>query len=92
MDKETSCCARQPVAAVSEPAAPARMPFYALLALPIWIALYWQLERFADWLAFSVLPFSPQTHLGEAVRFFIYDTPKVQIGRASCRERVSSPV
>lgn len=83
MDKETPCCAArkiipiQPVVAVSAPTAPARMPFYALLALPLWVALYWQLERFADWLAFSVLPFRPQTHLGEAVRFFIYDTPKV---------------
>ena len=42
----------------------------------VWFALYFHLELFADWLvaAFSL---SRKTALGEAIHFFVYDTPKV---------------
>jgi uncharacterized membrane protein YraQ (UPF0718 family) len=46
----------------------------ALIAL--WFALYWRLPQFSDW-ATGLLPLAPGSHLAEAVRFFIYDTPKV---------------
>jgi uncharacterized membrane protein YraQ (UPF0718 family) len=42
----------------------------------LWFAVYWQLPQFSDWAA-SHLPFLPGSHLDEAARFFIYDTPKV---------------
>ena len=35
------------------------------------------LKSFADWMTFSVLPISQGSLLGEAVRFFIYDTIKI---------------
>lgn len=41
-----------------------------------WIALYTQLAPFSIW-AVRQLPIDPQSHLGQAVAFFIYDTPKV---------------
>ena len=41
-----------------------------------WIAAYASLMPFAD-AAIAVLGLTRQTHLGEAVHFFFYDTPKV---------------
>ncbi|MEW5771577.1 MAG: permease [Pseudomonadota bacterium] len=35
------------------------------------------LDAFAAWLSFEVLGLVPGTRLGEAVKFFLYDTPKV---------------
>ncbi len=46
-------------------------------ALAAWFGLYGQLPALADGLAFGLLGLTPGTHLGEAVRFFLYDTPKV---------------
>lgn len=41
-----------------------------------WALIYGLLAPFADW-AVSLLPVDRRSHLGEAVAFFIYDTPKV---------------
>lgn len=46
------------------------------LATLLWIFLYSQLTAFADGVL-HVLGLSRQTHFGEAVHFFFYDTPKV---------------
>lgn len=35
------------------------------------------LTAFSDWLTFGLLGLAPGTRLGEAVQFFLYDTPKV---------------
>ena len=45
-------------------------------ALLVWALLYSQLVPFSDW-AVSLLPVERNSHLGEAIAFFIYDTPKV---------------
>jgi uncharacterized membrane protein YraQ (UPF0718 family) len=50
----------------------------AAAALALWIAVYRQLDPFAGWAA-SKLPLEPGSHLREAVRFFIYDAPKVMM-------------
>lgn len=42
-----------------------------------WWLLYRQLPGLADLVAFRLLGLIPQSRLGEAVRFFLYDTPKV---------------
>jgi hypothetical protein len=51
-----------------------------LLGLPLaaclWVATYAHLTDFAD-LAVVVLGLTRETHLGEALHFFLYDTPKV---------------
>jgi hypothetical protein len=44
--------------------------------LALWIALYRQLIPFSNW-AVSMLPVERGSSLGEALAFFIYDTPKV---------------
>jgi uncharacterized protein len=46
------------------------------IATALWIGAYAHLTDFAD-LAIAALGLSRETHLGEAVHFFIYDTPKV---------------
>jgi len=50
---------------------------WLLLALPLWVALYVLNHAVSEWLAFQVLGLTPKTHLGEAVAFLLYDTPKV---------------
>jgi hypothetical protein len=46
------------------------------LAAALWVWTYTHLTAFAD-LAVAVLGLARDTHLGEAVHFFLYDTPKV---------------
>ncbi|MDO9501801.1 permease [Falsiroseomonas sp.] len=47
-----------------------------LAGLLVWAALYSQLVPFSEW-AVSLLPVDPASHLGQAITFFLYDTPKV---------------
>lgn len=44
-----------------------------LVLLPVWIVIYFNLEQ---WVNFLVMGY-PQTQLTEAVKFFIYEVPKV---------------
>jgi hypothetical protein len=47
------------------------------LAVAAWYVLYLQLLPFSEWFAYSLLGLDPASHLGSAVQFFVYDTPKV---------------
>jgi len=47
------------------------------LALVVWYGVYSQLLPFADWFAYSLLGLDMSSHLGAAIQFFVYDTPKV---------------
>jgi len=48
-----------------------------ILAVAAWYALYLQLLPFSEWFAYGLLGLDPASHLGSAVQFFVYDTPKV---------------
>ncbi len=48
-----------------------------LAGIGLWFTLYWQLQGLAEYLAFSLLGLTPGSRLGEAMLFFLYDTPKV---------------
>ncbi len=48
-----------------------------LAGLGLWLVVYKNLHNLAEYLAFSLLGLKPGSRLGEAVLFFIYDTPKV---------------
>ena len=50
---------------------------WLLLALPLWVFLYAVNHSVSEWLAFRLLGLTPKSHLGEAVAFLFYDTPKV---------------
>ena len=45
--------------------------------MAVWYALYSQLAGFSNWFSFSLLGLAPESRLGSAVQFFVYDTPKV---------------
>ena len=55
----------------------AKFIFAGLIGLVVWYALYRQLLPFSQYFTYNILGLSPESHLGEAVEFFIYDTPKV---------------
>ncbi|MBK8121108.1 MAG: permease [Sulfuritalea sp.] len=56
---------------------PRRPPWaWLILGFVAWVAAYASLVPFAD-AAIAALGLSRETHLGEAVHFFFYDTPKV---------------
>lgn len=48
-----------------------------LLLIPVWIFLYKYLQEISDFLVFRVFQMSPEAHLTEALRFFIFEVPKV---------------
>ncbi len=50
-----------------------------LLGLAVWYVVYKQLEPFSYFFAYSLLGLEKGSHLGEAVQFFTYDTPKVMM-------------
>ena len=48
-----------------------------LLLLPVWVLAYISLQPAADALVDGLLGFAPGNRLGEALRFFVYEVPKV---------------
>jgi uncharacterized protein len=61
---------------MSAPISDIRAWGWTALFIAAWAALYASLVPFADAVV-SALPLQRGTHLGEAVHFFVYDTPKV---------------
>lgn len=49
---------------------------WTVAALTIWGVVYSQLVPFSQWVV-AQTPVDPNSHLGEAISFFAYDTPKV---------------
>jgi uncharacterized membrane protein YraQ (UPF0718 family) len=47
-----------------------------IAALIMWGLIYSQLVPFSEWIV-ALTPVDPKSHLGEAISFFAYDTPKV---------------
>ncbi len=48
-----------------------------LIMLPVWVLVYWNLQPMADFLTESVFRLESGTHLTEAIRFLIFEVPKV---------------
>lgn len=68
-----------PVEAVSDQKPDSRFTawlFGIAVATPLWFLAYFHLEDFADYIL-SLTGYDRSTHLGEALHFFFYDTPKV---------------
>ena len=54
------------------------MKKYGILGLlPVWVVLYLNLRRAADGIVFGLLGMTPGARLTEAVRFFLFEVPKV---------------
>ncbi|HIJ89880.1 MAG: permease [Desulfobulbaceae bacterium] len=67
----------RPPAQPLSPAATRRYLVLGLISLGVWFAIYKQLSPLADFIAFTLFKLSPDTRLGKATQFFLYDTPKV---------------
>lgn len=48
-----------------------------LLLIPIWIIIYNYLQEISDFIVFRLFQMTPETHLTETIRFFLYEVPKV---------------
>jgi len=51
--------------------------FWGAVCLVAWFLIYFQLKDLAGFLAYDLFGLARAGHLGEAVSFFLYDTPKV---------------
>jgi len=49
------------------------------LLIPIWIIVYRYMQEMADFIVFRVFQMTPEKHLTETIRFFIYEVPKVMM-------------
>ncbi|MCG6910194.1 MAG: permease [Deltaproteobacteria bacterium] len=73
------------VAAIDQMSEPTRSPVAKYVAgvavmIAAWWLIYGQLKPLADFLTLTLsrwTGFAPQGHLGDAIAFFLYDTPKV---------------
>jgi uncharacterized protein len=50
-----------------------------LLGFALWYVVYKQLEPFSYFFTYSLLGLEKGSHLGGAIQFFVYDTPKVMM-------------
>ena len=48
-----------------------------LLLIPVWIVVYKYLQEISDFIVFRLFQMTPEKHLTESIRFFIYEVPKV---------------
>jgi len=51
--------------------------FLVFILIPIWIFVYTYLKEISDFIVFRLFQMTPETHLTESIRFFIYEVPKV---------------
>lgn len=54
-----------------------RKLYLSILLLPIWYLIYHNLQPMADWVIDTVFKMEKGAHLTEALRFFIFEVPKV---------------
>ncbi len=47
--------------------------------LIIWFLIYFNLSAITDYIVFSILALTPETHLTESIRFFLFEVPKVMM-------------
>lgn len=50
-----------------------------LLLIPVWIIVYKYLQEIADFIVFRIFQMTPEKHMTETLRFFIYEVPKVMM-------------
>lgn len=52
---------------------------FVLLLIPVWILVYKYLQEISDFIVFRVFQMTPEKHLTETLRFFIFEVPKVMM-------------
>jgi uncharacterized membrane protein YraQ (UPF0718 family) len=56
-----------------------KKPILLILLIPVWVVLYKYLHEISGFLVFRLFQMTPEKHLTEALRFFIYEVPKVMM-------------
>jgi uncharacterized membrane protein YraQ (UPF0718 family) len=79
LSTETAYAAGRPAFAEAATARLAAVPTWAFLvvAAAVWLGVYFALHPVVNAITYDLLPLSKDGHLGGAVNFFLYDTPKV---------------
>lgn len=81
--EEKCCCAAEPCVSLEEgrpDSAKSPLLKYLLFGVPLlaaWFVIYKSLPPFSKFFTYTLLGLPAESHLGHAVEFFAYDTPKV---------------
>ncbi len=62
---------------VSQPKQGWKLPALVIALAILWWLVWGQLQNFADWLTYSLIGLSPESHFGQSLNFFFYDVPKI---------------
>lgn len=62
---------------ITQPKQGWKLPALVIVLAVIWWLVWGQLQNFADWLTYSVIGLSPESHFGQSLNFFFYDVPKI---------------
>lgn len=76
---ESSCCSDHELVVNRKSFSPGFRILLSILVVGLWYAVYLQLEPFAVFITYDILDIAHGSHLGEAIQFFLYDTPKVMM-------------
>jgi uncharacterized protein len=77
MSKETTCECLETISTPSPTTSLSRKLSILGLGLLLWVPIYWLLQPTADRITYDLIGLARGSHIGEAVAFFLYDTPKV---------------
>ena len=56
---------------------PRRLYLLVAILIFLWFIAYNTIQPLANWLAYTAIGLSTESHLGEALAFFLYDVPKI---------------
>lgn len=73
------CCSNSGNIDLSSPPAGWNRKYWLIMGIigALWLTAYAFIESVSNWITYRILGFSPLSHIGEAVEFFIYDAVKI---------------
>jgi uncharacterized protein len=54
-----------------------RLYLLVIVLIALWLIAYNVIQPLADWLTYTAIGLSKESHLGESLAFFLYDVPKI---------------
>ena len=65
------------ISPIQETTSPRRLYLLVAVLIVLWFVAYNVIQPLANWLAYTAIGLSTDSHLGEALAFFLYDVPKI---------------